>query len=203
MPTFFSKAQHRYQTIPEDGKIVTSSFLDACSEIVPFFDVLGSTAFSPVKKDINGNIAKLRTKYNTNPEKFHTLQDIVNSEIEEKTTKAKNSATDALLWLKRALCFIHVFLQDVLTGEQDLCKCATKAYEQSLKKFHGWMVQKIFSLAMKAVPYRKDFMKALGPEATEEEILKDIKEVVDEMTLNIDNINNFYQETGQDSDAKV
>lgn len=46
----------------------------------------------------------------------------------------------------RALSFIHVFLQDVLTGEQDLCKCATKAYEQSLKKFHGWMVQKIFSV---------------------------------------------------------
>ena len=44
---------------------------------------------------------KLRKKYDTNPEKFVTLQDIVNSEIEEKTTKAKNSATDALLWLKR------------------------------------------------------------------------------------------------------
>jgi len=198
MTNFFSKAQHRYQPIPEDGKIVTSSFLDACNDIVPFFGFLGS-AFSPVKSDISSKITKLRSKYETNPEKNHTIQDIVNSEIEEKTTKKKNSSTEALLWIKRALCFIHVFLQEVLTGEEDLYKCATKAHEQSLKKYQPWMVQKVFSLAMKSVPHRKDFMKALGPEASEEEVLKDIKEVVDEMTLNIDNINNFYQENGQDS----
>ncbi|XP_057295652.1 glycolipid transfer protein-like [Hydractinia symbiolongicarpus] len=203
MSTFFKKTKHSYQPIPEDGKIVTQSFLDACSEIVPFFDVLGSTAFAPVKSDINGNIAKLRKKLATNPEKFVTLQDIVNSEIEEKSTKAKNSATDALLWLKRALTFIRTFLEDVLTGEQDLTKCAKKAYEQSLKKYHGWMVQGIFSLAMKAVPYRKDFIKALGPETTEEEVLADMKEVVEMMALNIDNINAFYVQTGQESDQKV
>ena len=47
------------------------------------------------------SIQKLRKKYNTDKEKFATLQDIVESEIEEKTTRVKNSATDALLWLKR------------------------------------------------------------------------------------------------------
>lgn len=203
MTTFFAKAKHTYQPIPDDGKIVTQTFLDACSEIVPFFDVLGSTAFAPVKSDINGNITKLRKKQATNPEKFVTLQDIVNAEIEEKTTKAKNSATDALLWLKRALTFIRVFLEVVLTGEQDLVKCAKKAYEDSLKKYHGWMVQGIFSLAMKAVPYRKDFIKALGPESTEEQILADMKGVVELIAANIDNINDFYVSAGQESDKKV
>ena len=33
--------------------------------------------------------------------KFQTLYSIVNDEINAKTTKEKNSATDALLWLKR------------------------------------------------------------------------------------------------------
>lgn len=47
----------------------------------------------------------------------------------------------------RALTFIRTFLEDVLTGEQDLTKCAKKAYEQSLKKYHGWMVQGIFSVS--------------------------------------------------------
>lgn len=56
---------------------------------------------------------------------------------------------------------------------------------------------------MKAVPYRKDFMKALGPETTEEEVLADMKEVVEMMALNIDNINAFYVQTGQESDQKV
>ena len=43
--------------------------------------------------------------------------------------------------------FIIIFLQEVLTGEPDLVKCAKKAYEGSLKKFHGWMVQGIFSVS--------------------------------------------------------
>jgi len=203
MSSFFGKAAHKFQPLPEDGKVNTDLFLKACSEIVPFFDVLGSTAFAPVKSDINGNISKLRKKYDTNPEKFVTLQDIVNSEIEEKTTKAKNSATDALLWLKRALSFIRVFLEEVMTGEEDLVKCAKKAYENSLKKFHGWMVQGIFSLAMKAVPYRKDFMKALGPDTTEDVILEEMKVTVTDMATNMDQLNAFYLETGQDSSQKV
>ena len=47
----------------------------------------------------------------------------------------------------RAMQFIIIFLQEVLTGEPDLVKCAKKAYEGSLKKFHGWMVQGIFSVS--------------------------------------------------------
>ena len=48
----------------------------------------------------------------------------------------------------RALSFIMVFLQEVLTGEEDLTKCAKKAYEETLKKYHGWMVQSIFSVCL-------------------------------------------------------
>ena len=33
--------------------------------------------------------------------KFQTLYTIVNDEIDNQTTNARNSATDALLWLKR------------------------------------------------------------------------------------------------------
>jgi len=46
-------------------------------------------------------LQKLREKFAQDPEKYKTLQGIVESEIAEKTTTAKNSATDALLWLKR------------------------------------------------------------------------------------------------------
>ena len=201
--TFFAKATHRYLPVPEDKRINTDSFLSACAEIVPFFDVLGPTAFAPVKSDINGNITKLRGKYAQDPEKFVTLQDIVETEIAEGSTKAKNSATDALLWLKRALTFIRIFLESVLSGEQDLVVCAKKAYAESLKMYHGWMVQGVFSLAMKAVPYRKDFMKKLGPEVEEDEVLKDMKEVVELMAANIDTINEFSQATGQDAKTKV
>ena len=48
----------------------------------------------------------------------------------------------------RAMQFIIIFLQDVLTGEPDLVKCAKKAYEGSLKRFHGWIVQGVFSVCL-------------------------------------------------------
>lgn len=202
--SFFSEAVHRFLPIPEDRKIETKQFLDAASEIVPFFDVLGPTAFGPVKSDINGNIKKLREKHAQDVERFKTLQDIVESEIEAGTTLAKNSATDALLWLKRALQFVIIFLKEVLTGEQDLVKCAKKAYEGSLKKYHGWIVQGIFSMAMKAVPYRKDFMDKLGRgKVDEEEVLKEMKDCVDLLFANIDVVQEFYDQNRLDNSQKV
>ena len=56
----------------------------------------------------------------------------------------------------RAMQFNIIFLQEVLTGEPDLVKCAKKAYEGSLKRFHGWMVQGIFSVS-------SSFLKTFTP----------------------------------------
>ena len=44
---------------------------------------------------------KLSVKYELDPEKFVTLQAMVESELSAGSQNAKNSATDALLWLKR------------------------------------------------------------------------------------------------------
>ena len=35
--SFFSEATHRFLPIPEDSRIETKPFLDAASEVVPFF----------------------------------------------------------------------------------------------------------------------------------------------------------------------
>jgi len=43
--------------------------------------------------------------------------------------------------------FIFIFLEEVLTGEEDLVKCANKAYEESLRRYHGWIVRGIFNVS--------------------------------------------------------
>ena len=48
----------------------------------------------------------------------------------------------------RALEFICIFLEAVVAGEEDLVKCAHKAYNESLKKYHGWIVSGIFSVSL-------------------------------------------------------
>lgn len=56
----------------------------------------------------------------------------------------------------RGLRFIQVFLQSICDGERDenhpnLIRInATKAYEMALKKYHGWIVQKIFQVSRPA-----------------------------------------------------
>jgi len=62
------------------------------------------------------------------------------------TLSLQNSSLAFFVLSHRALQFIVVFLEEVLTGEQDLVKCAKKAYEASLKRYHGWMVQGVFSV---------------------------------------------------------
>lgn len=44
---------------------------------------------------------KLSAKFSEDPERFYSLQSMVNSELRQGTQQAKNSSTDALLWLKR------------------------------------------------------------------------------------------------------
>jgi len=110
--------------------------------------------FTPIKADISGNITKIKAVYDTNPAKFRTLQNIL--EVEKEMYGAewpKVGATLALMWLKRGLRFIQVFLQSICDGEQDenhpnlIRVNATKAYEMALKKYHGWIVQKIFQVS--------------------------------------------------------
>lgn len=56
----------------------------------------------------------------------------------------------------RGLRFIQVFLQSICDGERDenhpnhIRVNATKAYEMALKKYHGWIVQKIFQVSQQS-----------------------------------------------------
>ena len=66
----------------------------------------------------------MRNKYEINREQFATLQTMVHQELQTGTHNAKDSATDALLWLKRAMEFIQIFLSEVSAGEHDLAVAA-------------------------------------------------------------------------------
>ena len=90
-------------------------------------DILGSTAFYPVKTDIQGNIDKLKKHFLSNPV-LDTLQKLVQVEVDAGTTEKSGSATDALMWLKRALHFITAFLGAVAAGDKDLTAAAQNAY---------------------------------------------------------------------------
>jgi hypothetical protein len=127
-------------------------------------------AFNPVKNDMTGNIAKVRTRYLAHPLLSKTLQGLVRSELSQKQHKA----TEGLLWLTRGLDFTAQALrQDLLSNSgilaneekpnQELADSFRASYKATLAPYHSFLVKPVFNLAMSATPYRKDmYAKIVG-----------------------------------------
>eukprot|EP00730_Choanoeca_flexa_P003736 TRINITY_DN11492_c1_g2_i1.p1 TRINITY_DN11492_c1_g2~~TRINITY_DN11492_c1_g2_i1.p1 ORF type:complete len:200 (+),score=51.55 TRINITY_DN11492_c1_g2_i1:39-638(+) len=198
--SFFDTMPATFKSVPRDDGIETSPFLDACAALVPIFDALGSTAFAPVKSDINGNIKKLRGWYEKDPAARNTLQAMVKLEVDAGTTKASGSATDALLWLKRALTFIRIFLRELVKGEKP-ADAATTAYGESLRQYHNFLVRGIFSVAMRACPTREKLMATLAKDSGLDDagVVAQIQTLQTDFNALLDQLNSFYQDQKLDS----
>ncbi|KAK5175515.1 uncharacterized protein LTR77_000654 [Saxophila tyrrhenica] len=162
--TFFDLPGKRsYVDVPvdesKDNAIQTTEFLDASEALLGLFDHLGSVAFTPVKNDINGNITKIRTRQLASPLDSSTLQSLVSTELATK----KHTATEALLWLTRGLDFTAQALRHNMDNpSEELSTSFRSAYGNTLKQHHSFVIKPIFSAAMSATPYRKDFYAKLG-----------------------------------------
>lgn len=158
--SFFDEMKKSFTDVEvSDGKINTGEFLEAAESLVKLFDLLGSSAFTVVQKDMTGNISKIRAKLLENPVANGTLQDLV---LGESTGKTKN-ATQGLLWLSRGLEFTSQAMRETVnTPSAELTKTFTDAYSKTLSQYHGMLIRPVFKLAMKSCPYRKDFFAKLG-----------------------------------------
>lgn len=160
MSTFFDEMKKSFADVPiTEDRIDTAAFLEASESLVKLFDLLGSSAFTVVKNDMNGNIEKIRAKLLEDPAGASTLQDLVISEAPTKNKKA----TQGLLWLSRGLQFTAQAMRESLDNpSKELTVTFTDAYTKTLAQYHGMLVKPVFKLAMKACPYRKDFFEKLG-----------------------------------------
>ncbi|KAA0704216.1 Glycolipid transfer protein [Triplophysa tibetana] len=203
---------NQFPPIPESKEINTKAFLESVSHLPPFFDCLGSKVFAPIKADINRNIIKIKSVYDSDPVKYETLQQIL---LAEKSIHGsewpKAGATLALMWLKRGLRFIQILLESLADGERDddnpiLIRInITKAYDQALKRYHGWIVQKVFKAALFAAPCRSDFLKALSKnqEVAEEDCLCKVRQFLINFTATVDAIYEMYYTMNAELDYQV
>ncbi|XP_060681358.1 pleckstrin homology domain-containing family A member 8 isoform X2 [Hemiscyllium ocellatum] len=210
--TFFSAMEQRFNDIEfeEENGIPTLPFLESCYAIVPVLDKLGPTVFAPVKLDFVGNIKKINQKYITDSIRFTTLQKIVLYELETDEATVRNSATEALLWLKRGLKFLKGFLEEVNNGEKDIQKALNTSYSRTLRQYHGWVVRGVFALALRAAPFYEGFMAALavneGDELNEafyEGMKRDLSQYLPAMGKQIEILDALYEEYNLESDEVV
>ncbi|KAJ5106025.1 Glycolipid transfer protein HET-C2 [Penicillium alfredii] len=159
--TWFDTIQKSFADVPiaENEGISTAEFLEAAEALTTLFDVLGSKAFLPVKNDLLGNIKKVRDRQLAAPAESETLQELVLNEL--KT--GKHTATEGLVWLVRGLDFTAQALRhNVDNSAVELSNSFREAYGGTLKPHHSFVIKPIFSAAMSATPYRKDFYAKLG-----------------------------------------
>ncbi|KAH7370484.1 glycolipid transfer protein domain-containing protein [Rhexocercosporidium sp. MPI-PUGE-AT-0058] len=171
--TFLDTLKVSFTAVPvdkeKDNAVSTTEFLEAAEGLTTLFDVLGSRAFTPVKSDMLGNVKKIRDRQLAAPAESATLQELVVNELKTK----KHNATEALVWLVRGLDFTCIALsQNLALPSEELAASFRNAYGSTLKPHHSFLIKPIFSAAMSACPYRKDFYVSLGedPEKVAEEL---------------------------------
>ncbi|ELT92104.1 hypothetical protein CAPTEDRAFT_159602 [Capitella teleta] len=209
LPTFISTMPCNFSDIElgEDNSVPTVQFLDACRAILPIFDKLSQTAFTPIKLDVVGNIRKIHQKYSTNPESFNTLQTIVLYEIQQKQSHLSNSATVAILWLKRTLDFIREFIREYLLDSEDTTSIVQTAYVKTLKEFHGWVVRGVFAVAVKSLPTHEELLEVLTSDPSDAlrpnfllSVQQDMQSYVEPLQTITTTLHEFY--TLHDLDSK-
>lgn len=162
IPTFLSTLDHSFIRLApdENGGVATVQFLEACAGPKDMMTMLGSI-MGRVWADVGNNIKILQTRYDSDPSKFSTLQQIVLDDIAKGVASNDGSAAMAVLWLKRTYDFVAEFF-DNLRQNMEPSEAASKAYEVSLAPHHRFYVRPIFYGAMKTLGSQRDFLLSMA-----------------------------------------
>ncbi|CAG8680049.1 23989_t:CDS:2, partial [Racocetra persica] len=171
--------------ITEEGTD-TVTFLEATEGLIKLFDLLGSSAFNVVQKDMTGNVNKIRTRYESDRIRNNTLESLVISERKEK----KRIATEGLEFTSVAL------RRSINETTEELSVSFTNAYGVTLKPFHSYLVRPVFALAMKACPYRVEFYKKLGDDQAR--VNEQYERWLTALERIVAKLNCFYEQGGHD-----
>uniref|UniRef100_A0A1I7VUH7 GLTP domain-containing protein n=1 Tax=Loa loa TaxID=7209 RepID=A0A1I7VUH7_LOALO len=195
--TYFSHPEQMFPEI-ENDKVPTEQFLRACQGIANFV----GTAFIPVKNDINGNVIKVRRKYESGKDKCKYIEDLIEDDLAENRGKM-GTATEGLLWLKRGLEFMLEFLSEMVQvyrsstdkkKTDSLTDSINNAYNNTLKRHHGFISKQLFKVVILAAPTRSTVLKTLaeGGESMDDICIDHIAAHLDNFRTNVAHIVDYY-----------
>lgn len=150
-------------TTEDSVEVVMDEYIQIFQQLYKFFCMLG-TVFSFVGSDVKSKLEILQEyREGENKDSYETVERML---AYEKSTgyleeNKLSSGSRTFLRLHRALVFVSQFLDKTLYIKEDegtyhVCK---EAYKGTLSKFHPWLIQKGATLAMYALPTKKEFFK--------------------------------------------
>ena len=102
----------------------------------------------------------------------------------------KHTATEGLLWLTRGLDFTAQALRKNMDSPaEELSTSFRASYGETLKQHHSFIVKPIFSAAMSATPYRKDFYAKLGDD--QQRVQKELRAWLEALERRVTILNGF------------
>lgn len=157
------------ECMDENGNILTEKFGEAALLFAPVYDWIFSFGIvaKHLQKDIIGHATSVIDTARISHD-YYTIDSLIQNTLKTSTLKeirktGKNGIVD-LLWTKRCIHFITKFLSYGIVEHTDksLHSCASMAYEEILKPYHGIMISTFVSLAFSMVTSREKFIKQLG-----------------------------------------
>lgn len=129
---------------------------------------------------------KIRNRQLAAPLDSETLQSLVVNELKTKS----HTATEGLLWLTRGLDFTAQALRkNIDSPDEELSTSFRASYGNTLKPHHSFVIKPIFSAAMSATPYRKDFYAKLGDD--QDRVKKELEEWLQALQRRVAILNEF------------
>ncbi|KAI0630481.1 glycolipid transfer protein [Trametes polyzona] len=144
--------------ITADG-VDTATFLLASTDFVNMFDLLGGGVFAFVQNDLRSNIAGVRHRYEVASAESPTLELLVANECNVASAAAgERHGTACLVRLLRGLWFTCEALRNMQQDrDAELHTCFKRSYDANLKHHHSFVIRSVVSVAIRAVPNRRDF----------------------------------------------
>ena len=141
------------------------------------------------------------------------LFDIVRAEVADGAASGSSSCTKGLLWLKRFLEFTVRMLERLANDPaRELSEAVSAAYDATLRSYHGYVTGAVFSVLMRAAPYRATFERALvrrgstaseAPDVDADALRAQMKQVVDKFTPLLSSVHVFLADAGLDDQTPV
>ncbi|KAI6112554.1 glycolipid transfer protein domain-containing protein [Pisolithus sp. B1] len=179
--------------ITEDG-VETHSFLEASDGLVKLFDLLGSGVFAFVQADIRGNIGGVRSRYQNASASSITLENLVRSET---STGQHPHATGCLVRLTRGLMFSCKALQHMQNEpSSELHVCFKHSYDEVLRRHHSFVVRSLAAVAVRAVPYRRDFIARISQGGDREKFDSELRRWLAGLDVIVKRLKVFIEEGG-------
>lgn len=181
-------------SLKDDDDVLIDEYIEGYKQISTFFHLMG-TIFSFVSSDVTSKIEILKEfRSGEQKDKFISIKTMLNYEKDNDLLEKKQyvSGSRTLLRLHRGLEFIRAFLEKLpsLGSCDKTSTVCQQAYNDTLAKYHPWLVRKGANVAMLAMPTRDVLLKKVCTDI--EKATKDLPRMLEMSKIVYDRTEELY-----------